>query len=73
MLPKVIADCEGFFLHVCVCVQKITSFVQLKTENVGKNISVKFFSRCFGYVVKLLLLIVVLMSVNDVLEMAKSF
>ena len=57
-----------------MCVQKITSFVQLKTENVGKNISVKFFSRCFGYVVKLLLLlIVVLMSVNDVLEMAKSF
>ncbi|XP_076460405.1 integrin beta-1-like [Babylonia areolata] len=27
---------------------KITSFVQLKTENVGKNVSVKFFSRCFG-------------------------
>ncbi|KAK7108922.1 integrin beta-PS-like isoform X2 [Littorina saxatilis] len=27
---------------------KITSFVQLKSENVGKNISVKFFSRCFG-------------------------
>lgn len=28
--------------------QKITSFVQMKTENVAKDITVKFYSRCFS-------------------------